>query len=354
MANSRISERATTRTGSVRRQGQHSALDQHSVFWKVDEATWRRLPSWACFWTDLGYAVASNETLGIRNVVAAAAPTRAFASVLAAWGVAKALSASINDESSLEHLELLRSLESGTPVTVRVKNQRYRGTLVEVPSAAPMDDGGSIRVQLGPTDFRSITVHQALRVQVDTGPRSGGNDRVIRRRILPNPEFCARLCPGVDPCHRASVPRLESLILGRSTLVASEVCDFRLAVRRGKGVFEEGTFQDILRVRRFLSEGQPHASEVAPVTSGREPEISNGMRPKVVIFDGALGFLKWRDLWRDAHWIVILDRHEPSFPAAVDELNGEYVTRRSEETSPPRLPVAPRGVEVAAHREELP
>ena len=50
----------------------------------------------------------------------------------------------------------------------------------------------------------------------------------------------------------------------------------------------------------------------------------------LVVFDGAGGFLKWRDKWAHCNWIVILDRTEPRFTEAVQVVNEKYLSRIAE------------------------
>jgi hypothetical protein len=111
---------------------------------------------------------------------------------------------------------------------------------------------------------------------------------------------------------------------------------------------QPGTLQDILKIRRFAGEGHTYRSEVMAVAAEALPEITS---PYTTLFDGALSFLKWREAWRQTHWIVVLDRTEPHFAEAVNILNQEYVSDRLD-AEVPILPRLPDGMDVLLFKEE--
>ena len=100
-----------------------------------------------------------------------------------------------------------------------------------------------------------------------------------------------------------------------------------------------GTLQDILRIRRLSSTSEAFRSDIFPVRSKGHAMESEEMAPHLVVFDGAVGFLKWRHIWPHCNWVVILDRTEPRFEEAAQIVNEDYFSRVDEEKL--ELPDAP-------------
>ena len=73
--------------------------------------------------------------------------------------------------------------------------------------------------------------------------------------------------------------------------------------------------------------------------------------PYATLFDGALSFLKWREAWRQTHWIVVLDRTDSHFADAVNVLNQEYVSDRVD-AELPALPRWPDGMMCCSTRRD--
>ena len=108
-----------------------------------------------------------------------------------------------------------------------------------------------------------------------------------------------------------------------------------------------GTLRDLLRVRRLFNKDESFRSDIFPVNKAENAKLSEQMTPHVVIFDGSVGYLKWRDNWAQSNWLVILDRTEPRFREAVQVINEEYLNRTSEEELRPSRP-APSSVDIVA------
>jgi len=115
----------------------------------------------------------------------------------------------------------------------------------------------------------------------------------------------------------------------------------------------EGNLSEILRVKQFFSTPQPSHCEFVSAEMRRKslkrrlPENSS-----VTIFDGANGFLKLRDYFRASHWIILLDRTEGNFGAAIEQLNNNFSYCKSTET-PENFPVFPPEIEVMFFTETI-
>src|SRR5262249_16773194 len=107
---------------------------------------------------------------------------------------------------------------------------------------------------------------------------------------------------------------------------------------------------DLLQVHRFLNGSEPFRSEICRV-NGQAPVFpNNGVIPSSVIFDGATGFIRWRDHLRDSNWIVILDKTDVRFHEAEKIMNQAYLSR-IDDKGLVNLPSPPAGVEVMSFYE---
>ena len=72
-----------------------------------------------------------------------------------------------------------------------------------------------------------------------------------------------------------------------------------------------------------------------------------------VVLDGALGFLKWGQMWHGRHQVVILNRTEPYFDDAISAINTRFSQNRTDGEVVLPGTDAPPGGEVLAFREAL-
>lgn len=147
--------------------------------------------------------------------------------------------------------------------------------------------------------------------------------------------------------------RTDCLIIGSKGQLRREARDTRFAVQDTNSRFVEGSLNMLVRMHELLSDSSAHRAVLcssAGSPADLKPIISP---PTAVIFSGATSFLRWRNSWRESHWIVLLDRTEPHFAEAVRELNQEYIRRRAEEEPSELLPALPTGVEAVCYHEAL-
>ena len=111
--------------------------------------------------------------------------------------------------------------------------------------------------------------------------------------------------------------------------------------------------QDILRVRRFMADGQAYRMNIFRIDNRKPLRPPDGALPHAVIFDGAGGFLKWRDYWRNCHWIVVIDRTEPMAREAAGVLNRDYIENRIDGKTLDGIPAAPVGIELLSYSVPL-
>jgi hypothetical protein len=142
---------------------------------------------------------------------------------------------------------------------------------------------------------------------------------------------------------------LECVLVGNKKALCYELEQTSFAVQMEGKLFSQGRLQDILRVRELLGDGEGYR---ASLMSDRIKQISlpKSHRPFITLFDGAAGFLRWRDYWRDSNWLVVLDRTESGFDEAVAALNKEYRSNYIDGVLPD-VSYLPTQVDVLAYEE---
>lgn len=304
------------------------------------------LPRWARAYLSIGETIAQWDDHNTRMVVGIALPTRAYAALMISAGIVlEREKTEIIDATANFHR--IMELPLGTALLYKVK-------------------GKSIRAVFDGTQ----TVHGDLRLRVRVQKKSAGGGTYL----LDAPQALAlEVLPGIagerglsDRVHRARkseelflknflshtlrdefllYPRLDCLVIGTTAMLREET---QLGlVSTGRYGTHPGTLQDILKVRKFIRQGQTYRSEVMALGIEALPDT---VVPYLTIFDGALSFLKWRDSWRQTHWIAVLDRTETHFPEAVNVLNQQYVTDRMN-AEIPVLPTLPAGMEILLFKE---
>jgi hypothetical protein len=313
---------------------------------------WVPLPTWGAFFINIGRWVAQAETGKNRLVLALAIPTRNYAAALAALGVVLArANIPTGRTNTKRHFEQLCRLAKGTPVTFRYNGSRLKGIYQ---GTEKVDSEMRLRIQTendrkgGLTHL--VSIKECQNVAIAFTQNISLPKKQAGRRIVANNEFIYSLIGKVDPRKFSTKTRLECAVIGRFSILTQEIKEVPFACYSSKSKLNTGYLNDVLRVRKFLSEGEAYRSEVLPVHSDKPVQTANGLVPHVVIFDGATGFIKWRDRWRNSHWIILVERTEPRFQEAVTEINNEYGNRVDGEKIH-NIPSVPFGVELVVYQE---
>jgi hypothetical protein len=266
----------------------------------------RRIPAWAEGFVRLGASAAGAFLDGERLVAAVAVPTRAYAATLVGIGAVAARTPPVLDQEqpsaeALEiHFRLLCSLRPGTTVTVRSGRAKNVGTFEGLESS---DHGPLIVIK-----------QKGFRQKF---PKAG--------------------------CHNVSLHgrSLSCLLVGRINVFEEEVTGNDVVTR------DSAPLERLLKVGRFAS-ARDHdiRSDILPA-AGEVPARLRGAQPDLIVFDGTAGFRHWRENWRNAPWLVVLDRTSAHFDEGVQLINEEFADRASSQGQPPHLEPPP-GTELAA------
>jgi len=319
-----------------------------------ENGIWISLPEWSRFLIKLGHVLAKTGEQDKRLIAGLAIPARAYAACLAAaGGVMGRASIRVNGPAGEEeHFNNLCLLEYGTSLNYITGNRKKKAIFAGVTTF-----NGELRIKIqtesneggGLTEFLNKKMALAVSVASDGEiklPKKQSGYKIVTRKA-----FLDNLLPGVDTNTFALSSRLDCVITGPAAIIRREVTDTVLAVKLRRGKFAEGTFQDLLRVRRFLFEGKAYRTDVYPVSGSRQP--GNGCTsPAVAIFDGALAFLKCRDMWAGSNWIVLLDRTDPNFWDGAEALNQDYIKNRTLKNPELDMPPVLAGIEMILYEVE--
>jgi hypothetical protein len=317
-----------------------------------DSGNWYSLPEWAEYFINIGKGLAGTDHELGRIVTAIIVPTRAFAAAFASLGIVIADAAARDRVSATVHFEALFDLPAGTPVIYR-RNPRsvLKGVLCD-----PVERDGKlyVRVQVHSREGGGLTYEltESLALQVQPASHSGKlpKNQSGGRARLAN-AFVDSLLGDADPIQLGHRSRLVCALVGRRSALEHEIRHTPLAIHANGNQHSTGHLQDILRVNRFVTGQQSYRSALVPVGTSLPPEhIVTGVE-KAVLFDGAIGFLKWGNGWPGRHQVIVLDRTEPYFDDAVSALNQRFVQNGGGgDVSVPAL-TAPPGGEVLTFRE---
>lgn len=275
-------------------------------FWYAGQHGRRRVPQWASGFIALGAAVAGAHQDGERLVAAVAAPTRAYAATLAGVGAVTvrtpmSLKSEHTSPEALEnHFRLLASLRRGTTVTVRSGKTKNVGTFECV-------------------DF------------------SGVEPVIVINQKGFTQKYAKFGCRNISLHGRS----LSCLFVGRLNVFEEEIAGGDVVDRNSRPL------QSILKVGRFARPGDHEVSSDILPTAGDLPARLREAQPDLVIFDGTAAFRHWRETWRNAPWLVVLDRTSPHFDEGVQLVEEEFAERASAQTGTPEID-PPKGTELTA------
>lgn len=281
------------------------------------------LPKWAYFFMSVGQQVAAMPKNGSRLVLALTLPTRAFAATLVATGIVFTKATSSND-TDREQIQRILSLKRGDFVYVRKNKRKIKGVVDRIE-----EDCGEmyIFVKTSTLEISGFPVEMyASRITViDKEPKLPKYQQTGYDLEKPN-EFMSVFFGEKLAQDYILDTSFDVLILGKKSDICYELCNFSLiSSGSGKSSQESGLLQDIVRVRQFFREGKSHKAEVMSVSD--EDNFYDIPSSPIIIFDGAIAYIRHSHKWHKNHYIVLLDRTDRHFSDAVELLNQNYMHR---------------------------
>lgn len=282
------------------------------------------LQPWAQSLFALGVSVAKSYTAGQRLVLGLALPVRAYAALLVTAGIVwQRARVPVDSTDARAHFEHLCSLPVGTKVIFSDRQKRHRAIINGV-ETIEFTGQTAIRVQLTEKDKLShlVVQNQSGNIEIvdweGSLPETRAGSRIARRI-----GFLDAILGEADTREFATKSRLDALLIGSASLLRNEISESPLSIQLETKRYVHGSFQDLLRVRRYAPT-QAYRTEIVSDTSTDE-KFPNELNSTAVVFDGHRGLLKHRDKFRENSWVVLLDRTAVGFPDACSTLNQEYM-----------------------------
>lgn len=284
------------------------------------------LSNWGKFFINLGNLTCQMIAKKSGLIIALAVPTRAFASVLISLGFIFTKLHCFHDENYIIYSEYLKTLPLGTSVLLRSEvGRKYKGLFQ---GCKNINGKLHFAIEYEHSSIRYVKNEESKRIEVldseVTLPKTQKG-----REIIPESDFCKILLGDECTSILAEESNLEIAIIGPKKLLRNEAIDQEFVTRTS----QIGILQEILRIREFQSSNRSYRTRVISDRNRYVSAHSNISDPPLVIFDGALGFLKWRNYWKKSNWIVILDRTEYQFDSAVEQINREYIQNRKNDSN---------------------
>ena len=318
------------------------------------DGRWVPLPEWARYLLTLGTIVSTTQgAAATKTVLAVALPTRAYAALLLATGIVLGRSIEPAGQGiSAGHFEMLCDLPVGTALIYSL-GDRLVPAVFEGQKVFGVEGKVRIGVRIQKKAAGAGTYflddHQARAVQVRPGvdgeeafrkrlPRLTGTAEARSRN-----QFLENMIQPGGLTDFLTQPRLDTRLIGIANTLHKEArLQLKSTGHAGKG---KGTLQDLIRCRRFLSDGQAYRTDLTPSSTSQLAQ----QLPYATVFDGALAYLRCRDECRGAHQIIAFDRSAAHFHDATNIINQAYLNRANSDTR--TLPSSPAGIETLIFEE---
>ncbi|MBY0011630.1 hypothetical protein [Paenibacillus typhae] len=311
-----------------------------------DTGGWFIIPDWSYFFIDLGKELACRNTENKRWTAALTLPAKEYIAPFIGVGILSSIfmGSSFNDLME-EHFRNLSLLEKNTPVWYR-KNKRVLKA-----------------VFLGTTDFEG---EQRLLIQTQSTKAGGLTEYISKKDALEiqlNPNENQRLPKNQKGRSMTAESPLTDAVFGLRSQALLKQSKTRICFVGGREQFEDeitrkmfavyednqmikGSLNDLLRVRQFQYSVDPYQSQFVS-SLARKNEIDLNMDPaSIVVYSGSNGYLNWKEDFLYTNSVVILDRSEPQFESAVEEVNNRYIQSNKKPYSRLNLGVIPGGIEL--------
>ena len=322
------------------------------------------LPTWVKFFMDLGcFAVRPIDQSNEKRVIGLVLPTRSFASVFSSVGAVigglGVIEEQITDE---DYFEYLCSLASGTAVKQRDNNKKGKQRLYDGIIVGTQEICGQVMLKIqrekssmkdsaasGLTCYVAKDRARTISIPAKEDGISSKNLTTNQKgvRLAPSSGLANSILGHNLITHFERESSMTCIIVGTTTVLDLELNEPLFLM----DAEIEGTLSELLRIKRLLPPGSPFRSNTFATNSRRPPRYNHDLIPDLVIFDGALGFLKWRNNFPSSHWLVLLDSTSHSFESGRDELNSRYLQRSKTEPELDFLPVLPDGIEMIFFQE---
>jgi hypothetical protein len=321
----------------------------------------RPLPPWSNWFLELGSAVARRTPEpGRRLIIAVTVPCRAYAASFA--GLAVILSRATLKPTTTDNKAYFDFLCSH-PVDTRVvifreangKVKRFDGFSKGRHIHAPW--GERLRILYNLTknskSYAEISEQDCRNVLIAPQTTSSTSDKDLVTNqhgfsVIKNIDFFESLIAPEFQADFLTGSRLDCVLVGNRARMEEEI---GVNLFAGAGAGASGTLYDLIRPRNLTTYANSFRSLIC--SSEKKSLVGlNGEAPCCAIFDTASGFLKWGTQTRAPSYIVILDRSEPRYSLAMENINSRYIRRIPDGQAVLPISDRPAGTEILQFAEQ--
>ncbi|MBM7841615.1 hypothetical protein [Herpetosiphon giganteus] len=316
-----------------------------------DNRHWHPLPGWGQFFLRLGQALGAKKSNHTRTVVGLVLPTRAYAAPLIASGIVFGkINTLLPTKNSHQHFTMLCQLPFGTSVIYRNNNNRLKGFIEDV---SEIDGEIRIKIRVGSQKSGSLShwLNQELAQSVDVSTREFERlpNSPMGKKLPTESRFLETFLELQNTRQFFHYSQMNCTIIGSLKDLENELTTNQFGVKTPAGDIIEGNLQHIIRVRRWLTNGEAYRSEIYPTSHPVESLTDN---PDTVIFDTANSFLRWRNHFRSSNQVVILDKTDLYVEDAINVFNQGYIDHRTMIGGLGHFPPLPKGCEYVIYQEK--
>lgn len=317
-----------------------------------EAAGWFPIPAWSVFFISLGKEVARRSEENKRWTVALALPTKAYIAPFIGVGFLSSIFMKSSPDDLLEdHFRTIASLEKNTPVWYRKNRRVLKAKFVGV-----ADYEGELRllIQTQSTKAGGLTEYISKKDALDIQINSNQNQRLPNNQKGRTMAEDFRLTNAVFGVHSQALLKqtcTRICFVGVKEQFENEITKSMFAVYEENQMIK-GSLNDLLRIRQFQHNVDPYQSQFVSSLARKNETNINLIPSSVVLYSGSNGYLNWNEDFLYSNSIIILDRSEPQFELAVQEVNNRYIQSKRVPSSGLDLGTIPGGIELLYWEEE--
>lgn len=324
-----------------------------------DDGKWENLTDWAKFYIDLGCAISNYNNPGNRLILGLSTPARAYAAVLISLGIiyAKISGENFNSDKNI-YFDHICSLPLHARLLYTKNGRVYKAIFSGVSKLSTGEPVIKVQVQKdherksgGETYL--LSADKILSVSIAAQSDFDLPNNPTGRKVSVSDNLARSLLSQSDFTRLTLESFLACIIVGRTNILRQEFKNTKFAAASKSGTSIKGTIQEIIKVRKFLGGLKTYNCNVLASNSWKPPKVVRRDVCDTVIFDGEMGFLKWRDRFESLNWIVVLDRTDPRYPEAETVLIQDYVQYRINADPPELFSISPKGLDLLLFEEVL-
>ncbi|MEK3968413.1 hypothetical protein [Paenibacillus sp. FSL H7-0323] len=316
------------------------------MYYKEDTGGWFLIPDWSTFFINLGKELALRNTGNKRWTAALTLPAKEYIASFIGVGILSSVFIKSSADDLLEdHFQNISSLEKYTPVWYRKNKRILKAVFLGV---ADFQGEQRLLIQTQSTKAGGLTEYiskkNALEIQLNPN----------EKQRLPNNQkgrfmtVESRLTDAVFGVHSQALlkqPKTRICFVGGKEQLESEITTRMFAIYEDNQMIK-GSLNDLLRVRQFQHSVDPYQSQFVSSLARKNETDLNLTSTSIVIYSGSNGFLNWKEDFQYTNSIVVLDRSEPQFEFAVEEINNKYIQSNRTPFLKLDLEAMPGGIEL--------